>query len=340
MSDETVKASEEQTQEVTEAKFDGAVADGSSLGSVEVLGGPTPQNSKPTDDSNKLKTPSQTSAAAPKTKPSAASGQKAEFSTKGDVQAGHEPEVEGGENLIEIDVSQDVAALTEGEELSEEFKTKAATIFEAAVVSRLNEELEKVHEEYSKSLAEEVEGVKTELAEKVDEYLTYAVQGWLDNNALAVETGLKAEIAESVVAGLKQVFVENHIEVPEEKTDIIEKMASELDSMEAKLNEQIEKNVGLNSQVAGYVKNGIVSEISEGLASTEKEKLVSLSEGVEFEDEESFRSKVETLKESYFSSKPEKGSETVAEDVEPVVDNENLTESMSRYVDALKRFKA
>ena len=331
MSDETVKASEEQTQEVTEAKFDGAVADGSSLGSVEVLGGPTPQNSKPDDESNKLKTPSQTQAASPKTKPSAASSKKAESV---------EAENADGENLIEIDVSQDVAALTEGEELSEEFKNKAATIFEAAVVSRLNEELERVHEEYAKGLAEEVEGVKTELAEKVDEYLTYAVQGWLDSNKLAVETGLKAEIAENVVAGLKKVFVENHIEVPEEKTDLVQSMASELDSMEAKLNEQIEKNVGLSTSVAGYVKNGIVSEISEGLASTEKEKLASLSEGVEFEDEESFRSKVETLKESYFSSKPAKADvETVAEDVQPVVDSE-ITESMSRYVDALKRFKA
>ena len=178
------------------------------------------------------------------------------------------------------------------------------------------------------------------MAEKVDEYLTYAVQGWMDNNKLAVDTGLKAEIAESVVDGLKKVFIENHIEVPEEKADVLQSMASELDSMEAKLNEQIDKNVSLNSTVAGYVKYGIVSEVSEGLAATEKEKLASLSEGVEFEDEESFRSKVETLKESYFSSKPAKAdSETVAEDVQPVVDSE-ITESMSRYVDALKRFKA
>ena len=334
MSDETVKASEEQ-QEVTEAKFDGAVADGSSLGSVEVIGGPTPFNSKPTDDSNKMKAPSQTQAQPPKTKPSAASGQKAEFSTKGDVQASFEPEE--GENLIEIDVSQDVAALTDGEDLSEEFKEKAATIFEAAVVSRLNEELANVHEEYASALAEEITGIKTELAEKVDEYLTYAVQSWIDDNRLAVESGLKAEIAESVVDGLKKVFVENHIEVPEEKADIINEMASELDSMEAKLNNEIEKSVTLTAQIAGYVKNGIVNEVSEGLAATEKEKLASLAEGVEFEDEESFRTKVETLKESYFSSKPETPGDTVAEDVQPVVDTE-MTDSMSRYVEALNRW--
>lgn len=323
MSQQNVMVSEEQL-EVTEAKFDGAVADGSSLGSVENLGGPTPQNSKPDDESNKLKTPSQTQAAAPKTKPSDAAATKAESA-----------EAEG--DLIEIDMSADVAALTEGEDLSEEFKQKAATIFEAAVVSRLNEEVSRIHEEYAQTLAEEVEGIKTELAEKVDEYLTYAVSEWMGKNELAVEIGLKAEIAESVVAGLKKVFVENHIEVPEEKTDIISEMVSELDSMEAKLNEQIEKNVALTREVGAFVKNGIVKGISEGLAATEKEKLASLAESVEFEDEESFRSRIETLKESYFSSKPQAATETIAEDFQPVVDTD-MTDSMSRYVDALRRW--
>ena len=151
MSEENTEVKVTEEQEVTEAKFDGAVADGSTLGSVEVLGGPTPQNSKPDDESNKLKAPSQTQATPPQTKPSAASGQKAEFSTKGDVKAGVELE---GDNLIEVDVTADVEALTNGEDLSEEFKEKAATIFEAAVVSRLNEELDNVHEEYSKTLNE------------------------------------------------------------------------------------------------------------------------------------------------------------------------------------------
>ena len=334
MSEENTEVKVTEEQEVTEAKFDGAVADGSTLGSVEVLGGPTPQNSKPDDESNKLKAPSQTQASPPKTKPSAASGQKAEFSTKGDVQAGVELE---GENLIEVDVTADVEALTNGEDLSEEFKAKAATIFEAAVVSRLNEELDKVHEEYSKTLNEEVEKVKSELAEQVDEYLTYSVQQWMDKNNLAIEAGLKSEIAESVVSGLKKVFVENYIEVPEEKADIINEMASELDSMEAKLNEQVSNNVELTKQVGSFVKNGIVKEISEGLASTEKEKLESLAEGVEFEDEESFRSKVNQLKESYFPSTPAAGTETGAEDAEPVVDTD-MTESMTKYVDALRRW--
>ena len=179
--------------------------------------------------------------------------------------------------------------------------------------------------------------MKTELAEKVDEYLSYAVSEWMGKNELAIETGLKAEIAESVVAGLKKVFVENHIEVPEEKTDIISEMVTELDSMEAKLNEQIEKNVALTREVGAFVKNGIVSEISEGLAATEKEKLASLSEGVEFEDEESFRGKIETLKESYFTNKPESAGEAITEDVQPVEDTQ-MTDSMTRYVDALRRW--
>ena len=322
-----VMVSEEQ-QEVTEAKFDGAVADGSSLGGVEDLGGPTPTNSKPDDESNKLKTPSQTQAASPKTKPSDAAPTKAES-----VEAQNAE----GEGLIEVDLSADVAALVDGEELSEEFKEKATTIFEAAVVSRLNEEIERVHEEYAGVLSEKVEAVKTELAEKVDEYLSYAVGEWMAKNEIAIETGLKSEIAESVVAGLKKVFVENHIEVPEEKTDIISEMVTELDSMEAKLNEQIEKNVALTREVGAFVKNGIVSEISEGLAATEKEKLASLSEGVEFEDEESFRGKIETLKESYFTNKPEAAGEAITEDVQPVEDTQ-MTESMTRYVDALRRW--
>ena len=260
MSQETEVMVSEEQQEVTEAKFDGAVADGSSLGSVEDLGGPTPQNAKADDESNKLKTPSQTQASAPKTKPLRCIPQKAESV---------EAQNADGEGLIEVDLSADVAALVDGEELSEEFKAKATTIFEVAVVSRLNEEVERVHNEYAATLSEEVRSVKTQLAEQVDEYLTYAVQSWIDANQLQVESGLKSEIAESVVEGLKKVFLENHIEVPEEKIDVVDSMASELDSMEAKLNEQIDKNVELTAQVGALVKNGIVNELAEGLASTE-----------------------------------------------------------------------
>ena len=316
--------------------------DGSSLAGVQDLGGPTPFNSKPDDDSNKYKTIAGGNAQAPTTKPSDASASTQTFSDKGDVKAGHEPEGDviaedpaETESVIEVDLSADVAALTEGEDLSEEFKEKAKTIFEAAVVSKLNEELERMHEDYAKALDKEIETVKTELAEKVDDYLSYAVTQWMDKNSLQVEAGIKAELGESVLTGLKKVFVENYIELPDEKVDLVDDLQSQLNKMESKLNESIEENVGLSKKVGGYIKNGIVTEIAEGLSLSQKEKLVSLAEAVEFENEESFKEKVSTLRESYFSTKPEKT--TVSEDVQV----ENAPESgsaMEAYAQAIARW--
>ena len=314
--------------------------DGSSLAGIQDLGGPTPFNSKPDDDSNKYKTIAGGNAQAPTTKPSDASAQKAEFSDKGDVKAGHEPEgdviaEEPAEKVIEVDLSADVAALTEGENLSDGFKDKAKTIFEAAVVSRLNEELERMHEDYAKALEAEIETVKSDLAEKVDEYLTYAVEGWMKKNQLAVESGIKAEMGESVLSGLKQVFVENYIDLPDEKVDLVDGLQEQLNNMESKLNESIEENVGLSKQVGGYIKNGIVTEIAEGLSLSQKEKLVSLAEAVEFENEDSFKAKVSTLRESYFSTKPEKT--TVSEDVQ-VENAPEAGSSMDAYSQAIARW--
>ena len=174
---------------------------------------------------------------------------------KGDVKAGFEPDgetiaetEEAVETVIEVDLSADVAALTEGEDLSEEFKDKAKTIFEAAVVSRINEELERMHEDYAKVLEEEIETVKSDLAEKVDEYLTYAVGQWMSKNELAIEHGIKTEMAENMLTGLKQVFVENYIDLPEEKVDVVEEIQAQLDTMETKLNESIEENVVLSKE--------------------------------------------------------------------------------------------
>jgi len=316
--------------------------DGSRLGGAQDLGGPTPFNSKPTDDSNKYKTIAGGNAQAPKTKPSDASAQKAEFSDKGDVKAGHEPEGEviaenpaEEESVIEVDLSADVAALTEGENLSEEFKEKAKTIFEAAVVSKLNEELDRMHEDYAKALETEIETVKTELAEKVDDYLSYAVTQWMDKNSLQVEAGIKAELGESVLTGLKKVFVENYIELPDEKVDLVDDLQSQLNKMESKLNESIEENVGLSKKVGGYIKNGIVTEIAEGLSLSQKEKLVSLAEAVEFENEDSFKAKVSTLRESYFSTKPEKTE--VSEDVQ-VENAPEAGSAMDAYSQAIARW--
>ena len=317
-------------------------ADGSSLGGVQDLGGPTPFNSKPDDDSNKYKTIAGGNAQAPTTKPSDASAQKAEFSDKGDVKAGHEPEGDviaetpaEEETTIEVDLSADVAALTEGEDLSDGFKEKAKTIFEAAVVSRLNEELERMHNDYAKALEEEVETVKTELAEKVDEYLGYAVKQWIEKNQLAVENGIKAEMGEQVLTGLKQVFVENFIDLPDEKVDLVDDLQGQLNTMESKLNESIEENVGLSKKVGGYIKNGIVTEIAEGLSLSQKEKLVSLAEAVEFENEDAFKAKVSTLRESYFSTKPE--ATTVTEDVQ-VENAPEAGSSMDAYSQAIARW--
>ena len=317
-------------------------ADGSSLGGVQDLGGPTPFNSKPTDDSNKYKTIAGGNAQAPTTKPSDASASTQTFSDKGDVKAGHEPEGDviaedpaETESVIEVDLSADVAALTEGEDLSEEFKEKAKTIFEAAVVSKLNEELERMHEDYAKALDTEIETVKTELAEKVDDYLSYAVGQWMDKNSLQIESGIKAEMGESVLTGLKKVFVENYIDLPDEKVDLVDGLQEQLHNMESKLNESIEENVGLSKKVGGYIKNGIVTEIAEGLSLSQKEKLVSLAEAVEFENEESFKAKVSTLRESYFSTKPEKTE--VSEDVQ-VENAPEAGSAMDAYSQAIARW--
>ena len=316
--------------------------DQSRLGGAQDLGGPTPFNSKPTDDSNKYKTIAGGNAQAPTTKPSDASASTQTFSDKGDVKAGHEPEGDviaetpaEEESVIEVDLSADVAALTEGEDLSEEFKEKAKTIFEAAVVSKLNEELERMHEDYAKALDKEIETVKTELAEKVDDYLSYAVGQWMEKNSLQIESGIKAEMGESVLTGLKKVFVENYIDLPDEKVDLVDDLQSQLNNMESKLNESIEENVGLSKKVGGYIKNGIVTEIAEGLSLSQKEKLVSLAEAVEFENEESFKEKVSTLRESYFSTKPEKT--TVSEDVQ-VENAPEAGSAMDAYSQAIARW--
>ena len=238
------------------------------------------------------------------------------------------------------DFSEDVDALVAGEELSEDFRVKAKTIFEAVVTQRVNEETKTLQEAYESALTEEVEKVKTELAEKVDDYISYAAKQWLEENALAVEHGIKTEMAESFFNGLKKLFVEQNFTVPEEKFNLLDGMAEELNDMETKLNEQIDTNVSLNKRIGEFVKMEIVNECATGLAETQKEKLVSLAEGVEFETEADFKSKVETIKESYFTRK----AEVVAETTEPTEEGsaplveETTSGTMSKYVDALSRW--
>jgi len=236
------------------------------------------------------------------------------------------------------DFSEDVDALVAGEELSEDFRVKAKTIFEAVVTQRVNEETKTLQEAYESALTEEVEKVKTELAEKVDDYISYAAKQWLEENALAVEHGIRVEMAESFTEGLKKLFVEQNFTVPEEKFNLLDGMVGELDEMEAKLNEQIDANVALNKRVGQLTRMEIVNEVSAGLAETQREKLASLAEGVEFETEEDFRNKVETIKESYFARKEATEVADPTEDKgEPLVEDTNST-SMSKYVDALSNW--
>ena len=238
------------------------------------------------------------------------------------------------------DFSEDVDALVAGEELSEDFRVKAKTIFEAVVTQRVNEETKTLQEAYESALTEEVEKVKTELAEKVDDYISYAAKQWLEENSLAVEHGIRVEMAESFTEGLKKLFVEQNFTVPEEKFNLLDGMAEEINEMEKKLNEQIDTNVSLNKRIGDYTRMEIVNECATGLAETQKEKLVSLAEGVEFENESDFKKKVETIKESYFTRKAET-AETVVEPTEeasaPLVEN-NESGTMSKYVDALSRW--
>ncbi len=270
----------------------------------------------------------------PSTKPSDASAKMEE------TESNEETISEEETSETKYDFTQDVDALVSGEELSEEFRVKAATIFEAAVTSRVNEETKALQEAFEESLTEEVEKIKTDLAEKVDDYVSYATKQWIEDNALAVEHGIKNEMAESFFNGLKDLYTEHNFTVPEEKFNLLDGMAGELDEMETKLNEQIDTNIALQKRIGEYTRMEIVNDAATGLAETQKEKLASLAEGVEFENEEDFRNKIETIKESYFTRKAEvaeEAKEPTEEASQPLVES-TVSGTMGKYVDALARW--
>ena len=252
-------------------------------------------------------------------------------------------EVVAEEEAIEeevIDVEEDVAALLDGEELSEEFQSKARTIFEAALrskVSEVKESMTKTFEEtYESKLVEEVDAIRGSITERIDSYLEYVADEWVQENQLAVESGLKAEMTESFLGGMKKLFEDHYVSIPEDKYDVLENMVEKLDDMETKLNEQIEKNITLNARLAESVAQEIFSEVSEGLALSQKEKLASLAESVEFESDAEYREKLETLKESYYPSKgssPQAKTETLSEGVD--VADEYSSQSMNAYLKTL-----
>ena len=270
----------------------------------------------------------------PSTKPSDASAKMEETESNDETISEEET------SETKYDFTQDVDALVAGEELSEEFRVKAATIFEAAVTARVNEESKALQEAFEESLTEEVEKIKTDLAEKVDDYVSYATKQWIEENALAVEHGIKNEMAESFFNGLKDLYVEHNFSVPEEKFNLLDGMTGELDEMEKKLNEQIDTNIALQKRIGEYTRMEIVNDAATGLAETQKEKLASLAEGVEFENEEDFRNKIETIKESYFTRKAEvaeEAKEPTEEASQPLVES-TVSGTMGKYVDALARW--
>ena len=334
---------------------------------IEDLGGPTPDNYSPTNDSAKLKPAGGTlkqvrdvvnkGAKPAEAMASLKSGDEVELEADQEVvaeePATEEVEVVAEEEIAEeetteeevvaeapeyteINIEDDVNALIAGEELSEDFKAKAKTILETAVKGQVSQIKETLVADYDKRLLEEVEEIKTALNERIDSYLEYVADEWFNENQLAVEGGLKEELTESFMSGLKGLFEEHYVEIPEDKYDVLQSMVDKLDEMETKLNEQIDRNVSLNKRLSESASDVILADVSEGLADTQKEKLASLAESVEFESEEKYREKLETLKESYFPSKsaPAAKTESLSEGVDHAGDS--ISGSMAGYLKTLK----
>jgi len=329
---------------------------------VEDLGGPTPQNYKPDDDSAKLKEPGATlkQVADVITKNAAkADAMPTGNATPGTLSQGDEVEIEDSQEVVSedqseeateeaivdesINIEDDVNALLGGEELSEEFKERAKTIFEAALNSKIKEIQDTLEIQYEQKLNEEKEELKVSLQERVDSYLEYVAEEWMTENQLAIEHGLKTEMTESFLSGMKGLFEEHYVTIPEDKYDVLESMVEKLDDMETKLNEQIDKNIGLNKRLGESVATGILESVSDGLAATQKEKLASLAESVEFESEEKYREKLEVLKESYFarttneSAKEISKAQTLSEGVDSTP--APVSSGMDAYLNALGAFK-
>ena len=351
---------------------------GGTPATYEDLGGPTPQNSKPDDNSNKLATPGKTlkqvrdvvNAKATPGDQAIPSGN----ATPGTLKQGDEPEVKDDQEIVaedevttdevvseeetsseevvaeeevvadeqieeeSVDVEEDIKALLEGEELSEEFQDKARTIFEAAIKSKVSELKEELSKEFEQALTEEVASIKEEIEDRSDAYLEYVAQEWLEENQLAVEHGLKTEMTESFLTGMRGLFEDHYVTIPEDKYDVLNSMVEKLDEMEDKLNEQINKNVALTKRLSESTADVILADVSEGLAVSQKEKLASLAENVEFDSEETYREKLVTLRKSYF---PENAgaqrdeSENISENSE--ISAQPTTGLMESYLDTLTR---
>ena len=351
-------------------------------GSWEDLGGPTPENYRPDDDSAKLKDPATTLAQVRdvvNAKASAADSMKGvKEETEEDEDLVDEEEVDEDEEVVaeescddedgmkegpkpkkgkkpsvtpeeekdedemkeDFDIEEDVNALLAGEELSEEFQEKARTIFEAAIRSKVADIKEELQVSYEEALVEEIEAIKEGLVDRVDAYLEYVADEWVSENALAVEHGLKTEMTESFLQGMRGLFEDHYVTIPEDRYDVIESMVDKLDEMEGKLNEQIERNVALNRRLAESVADVIFADVAEGLALSQKDKLASLAENVEFDSEANYREKLVTLRESYFPSNTgtqRDDSETLSESTDVQSQQPQVDGRMATYLQTLGR---
>ena len=336
--------------------------------SVEDLGGPTPENYRADDDSAKLKEPTLATVkdivnkgakpAEPMQKV-AKEEEEVEGETVSEEETTEEETVVAEEETTEeevvseeetteeavvaeeetYDVEEDINALIAGEELSEEFQEKARTIFETAIKAKVAEMKQEVQEQYEATLIEEIVAIKENLTERVDAYLEYVSEEWVKENQLAIEHGLKTEMTESFLTGMRSLFEDHYVTIPEEKYDVLNSMVEKLDEMEDKLNEQINKNIALNKRLAESVADVILADVSEGLAVSQKDKLASLAENVEFDGEQSYREKLVTLREAYFSSNTgvqENKSETISEETE-VTSQQEVSTMMESYLQTLNR---
>jgi len=324
---------------------------------VEDLGGPTPDNYRPDDDSAKLKDPAATlkqvkdvvnakAAPAEAVSDEIEDGQEIvneEEETEEEVvteEEATEEEVVAEEEAPEVEYSieEDVEALLQGEELSEEFQEKARTIFETAINAKVGEIQEQLKATYEEALVEEIATIKEGLEERLDAYLEYVADEWVQENALQIEHGLKTEMTESFLQGMKGLFEEHYVTIPEDRYDVIESMVDKLDEMESKLNEQIERNVALNRRLAESTADVIFAEVAEGLALSQKDKLATLAENVEFESEADYREKLVTLKKSYFPehSTQKEHTETISEGTE-VENTQQVSSLMESYMQTLSR---
>ena len=343
---------------------------------VEDLGGPTPENYKPDDDSAKFKDPSAllkqvkdiVNKSAKPADPMPAGMKKEESEVEAEegsevvaeepateeetvvaeeesVVAEEETTEESEEEVVvtetNIDVEEDINALLEGEELSEDFQEKAKTIFEAAIKSKIAEVKSELQEQYEATIVEEVAVVKSELTERIDAYLEYVADEWMSENQLAVEAGLKTEMTESFLEGMKTLFEEHYVTIPEEKYDVLDSMVDKLDEMEGKLNEQINKNIALTKRLSESTSDVIFADVTEGLAVTQKDKLAKLAENVEFDSEDAYREKLVTLRESYFptngSNVQRNDTETLTEGTETGHQEPAVSGLMESYLKTLSR---